>query len=145
MKIYIASDHAGWELKEILIPFLKERGHQVEDMGAGAYNKDDDYPDFITPLAARVSGDQYSFGIVIGHSGQGEAMVANRVRGVRCALYYATSADILRLSREHNNANVLSLGAHFITPDAAKQAIDLWLSIPFPGEERHVRRLSKFN
>ena len=148
MKIYIASDHAGFELKKALIEHLKSKGFEVEDCGAHELDDADDYPDFIFPCAQKVGSDPDSLGIVIGGSGQGEAMVANKVKGVRSALYYggpstSSGSDIIRLSKEHNDANVLSLGARFLTVDDAKEAVDLWLSTKFSGEERHVRRLGK--
>ena len=149
MKIYIASDHAGFELKRALIEHLRSKGFEVEDCGAHELDPDDDYPDYIFPLATKVArGKPEDKGIVIGGSGQGEAMVANKVKGVRSALYYggpstSSGSDIIRLSKEHNDANVLSLGARFLTVDDAKEAVDLWLSTKFSGEERHVRRLGK--
>src|SRR3989344_1840799 len=103
MRIFIGSDHAGFELKVKLIPFLKELGHEVEDKGALEYNKDDDYPDFIKPVAEEISKDSNARGIVIGKSGQGEAMCVNRVKGVRAVVYYGGNVEVLRLSREHND------------------------------------------
>lgn len=148
MQIYIASDHAGFELKNTLVSFLKEQGHEVEDCGPSIYKADDDYPDFMMPLAQKVAQNKGSFGIVIGASGQGEAMAANRVKGVRAAIFYgelAQALTILKLSREHNDANVLSLGARFVSADEAKEALKLWLATPFSGEERHVRRIAKLD
>ena len=146
MKIYIASDHAGFELKGALIPFLEELEHEVIDIGPSEYNKDDDYPDFIAPVALAISKNQSNaMGVVIGGSGQGEAIVANRFAGVRAAVYYSGNLDIIRLSREHNDANVLSFGSRFISAREAKQALQLWLETSFSGEERHVRRLKKLS
>jgi len=145
MKIYLASDHAGYELKEALIPFLTERGYTVEDVGPVELNPEDDYPDHVLPLALKVADDKGSAGIVMGGSGQGEAIVANRVRGVRAAVYYGGKEEIITLSREHNDANVLSIGARFISIEEAKQAIVTWLQTPFSGEERHVRRIKKID
>jgi len=148
MKIYIGSDHAGFELKENLIPFLKELGHEVEDKGAFAYDPDDDYPDFVKPVAEAVSGGSGAMGIVIGGSGQGEAICANRFKNVRAFEYYAPSRgeiNIVEDSRSHNNSNVISLGARFLSKDEAKDAVRLWLSTPFSGEERHVRRIAKLD
>ena len=155
MKIYLASDHAGYELKEALAPFLVERGYTVEDVGPVELNPEDDYPDHMLPLALKVADDKGSAGIVMGGSGQGEAMVANRVKGVRAAVYYGppshkasdgqAAADILTLSREHNDANVLSIGARFISIEDATQAIIKWLQTPFSGEERHARRIKKID
>ena len=145
MKIFIGSDHAGFELKGKLVPFLKELGHEVEDKGPLQYDQNDDYPDFIKPVAAAVAGDNSAKGIVLGKSGQGEAMCANRVMGVRAAVFYGGSAELVKLSREHNDANVLSLAAGFLNEEEAKSALKLWLETPFPNEERHVRRIKKLD
>lgn len=144
-KIFLASDHAGFELKEVLTLFLQEQGYEIEDMGPHTYNKEDDYPDYILPLAKKVAQNKGSFGISMGGSGQGEAMAANRVAGARTAVYYAVSPDILALSREHNDANILSIGARFISADDAKKAVLTWLTTAFSGDERHVRRLAKID
>lgn len=143
--IYIASDHAGFELKKALIEHLKSKGLEVEDIGAHVFDKDDDYPDFIYPCASRVARSKpgEAVGIVIGGSGQGEAIAANKALGVRAALYYGGSLDIITLSKEHNSANVLSLGARFLSVDEAKEAVDLWLATKFGSEERHLRRIEK--
>ncbi|MDP3763261.1 MAG: RpiB/LacA/LacB family sugar-phosphate isomerase [bacterium] len=145
MKVFVASDHAGFELKEKLILFLKELGHEVQDMGAFEYNKDDDYPDFIKPLAEEVSQNPESRGIILGKSGQGEAMCANRVKSVRAAVYYGGSPDIIKLSREHNDANVLSLATGFIDEATARVAVKDWLETPFSQDERHGRRIKKLD
>lgn len=141
--IYLASDHAGFDLKEALIPYLRERGYTVEDIGPPTLDPQDDYPDYILPMAARVAGDTGSLGIALGGSGQGEAMVANRVKGARAAVYYGGKDEILKLSREHNNANILSMGARFVSAEEAKQALEVWLATPFSNDERHVRRIAK--
>lgn len=143
MKVYLASDHAGFELKEALIPFLRERGYEPEDLGPFTNDPNDDYPDTVLPVALAIAERAGGMGIVIGGSGQGEAMVCNRLHGVRAAVYYGGDMSILTLSREHNNANVLSLGARFMTQEAAKSAVELWLKTPFSGEERHARRIQK--
>lgn len=145
MKIYIGTDHAGYEMKEALASYLeKELGYTVADMGAHQKDPNDDYPDFITLVAQEVSHDpNLSRGIVLGASGQGEAMVANRFPKVRCTVYYGGTLDILKLSRDHNNANMLSLGTRFISLDEAKKAVKLWLDTPFSEDERHKRRLKK--
>ena len=143
MKIYIGSDHAGFEMKRGLIPFLEEWGFEGIDCGPLEYVHDDDYPDHVPKVAKHVSKEIGVMGIVIGWSGQGEAIVANRFPEVRCAVFYGGSKHILTLSREHNDANILSLGAHFITTQEAKQAVELWLKTNFTGEERHVRRIKK--
>jgi len=145
MKIYIGSDHAGFELKQKLVLFLKELGHEVEDFGAHELDENDDYPDFVAPVARAVSEDVDAKGIVLGGSGQGEAIAANRVNGVRAVVYYGGNEDIVKLSREHNDANVLSLGARFLSEDEAKEAVKLWLETPFSGEERHRRRIEKID
>ncbi len=145
MKIFIGTDHAGFELKQKLVPYLNELGYEAEDMGAHELNKEDDYSDFIAPVAEAVSKNTEAKGIILGGSGQGEAIVANRVNGIRAAVYYGGSIDIVRLSREHNDANILSLGARFITEDEAREAVKLWLRTEFSGEERHVRRLKKID
>ncbi len=145
MKIYIGTDHAGFELKEMLVVFLRELGHEVEDMGAHSYEALDDYPDFIRPVAEAVAGDTEARGIIIGGSGQGEAMCANRVSGARAAVYYGGPFDIAVLSREHNDANILSLGARFVDEDEAKEVVRVWLETPFGGEEKHARRIAKID
>lgn len=145
MEVYIACDHAGFELKEKLKVYLAELGHQVKDFGNYVYDENDDYPDFILPLAEEIAKDpENSKGIVLGGSGQGEAMAANRVKGCRAVVYYNGSDKIITLSRQHNNANILSLGARFLSEDEAKAAVKLWLETEFSNEERHIRRLKKF-
>lgn len=145
MKIYFATDHAGYELKEALASYVeKDLGYTVADMGAHQNDPSDDYPDFIQLAAQEVSHDPSgSRGIIMGGSGQGEAIVANRFPNVRCALYYGGPLDIVKLSREHNNANILSLGARFLSLDEAKAAVKLWLETSFVEEERHMRRIKK--
>jgi len=145
MKVYLASDHAGFELKQQLIEFLLAAGHEALDLGPAALAPEDDYPDFISPLAERVSQELGTFGIALGGSGQGEAMSANRTPGARAAEYYGGNLDVVRLSREHNNANILSLGARLMAPEDAKQAVTLFLGTPFSGEERHARRIEKLD
>ena len=160
MKIYIASDHAGFYLKKQLIQYLELKGYEVEDMGAYEMNEADDYPDFIIPCAQKVSSDTGSVGIVIGGSGQGEAIAANKVKGIRAAVYYGgpsthltnsvqassgqAGAQIPKLAREHNNANVLSLGARFMSSDDAKKAVTAWLDAKFEGG-RHKKRIDKIS
>lgn len=145
MKIYIGTDHAGFELRDDLVSFLKVHGHEVEDMGAHMFDALDDYPDFIRPVAEAVAKDQSARGIILGGSGQGEAMCANRIKGVRAAVYYGGNLDIVKLSREHNDANILSLGARFVDLDEAKEAVLLWLETSFSGEEKHARRIAKLD
>ncbi|HLC74328.1 MAG TPA: RpiB/LacA/LacB family sugar-phosphate isomerase [Candidatus Nanoarchaeia archaeon] len=143
MKIYLASDHAGFQLKEALKKHLS-RVHAVEDLGTNS-DKLCDYPDFIFPLAKNVAKDNESFGIILGGSGQGEAIAANRISGVRAAVYYGGNLEIVKLSRTHNNANILSLGARFLSEKEAVGAVELWLATAFPGDERHVRRIAKID
>ena len=146
-KIYIASDHAGFELKKQIINFLIELNFEIFDEGAFSYNKDDDYPDFISKVAEKISLDKEGnlLGIILGGSGQGESIVANRFKGVRSVVYYGGNDDILKLSREHNNANILSLGARFLSEDETKKAVKLWLETSFSDEERHKRRIQKID
>ena len=147
MKIYIAADHAGFYLKKELIEYLGIKGYEIEDCGAYEKNDDDDYSDFIIPCAGKVAlrqaqGKLAEMGIVIGGSGQVEAIAANKVKGIRAALYYGGKVDIVRLSREHNDTNILSLGARFLTGDEAKKAVTLFLETEFEGG-RHEKRLDK--
>lgn len=148
MKIYLAADHAGFALKEALKKYLSGKGHEVVDMGASTLDPNDDYPDFMKPaaeaLALSLSNGVDARGIFLGGSGQGEAMVANRVAGVRAAVLYNFDERAIKLSREHNDANVLCLGARFLTEPQTVAAVQLWLETPFSGEKRHVRRLAKF-
>jgi ribose 5-phosphate isomerase B len=143
MTIYLATDHAGFELKEKIKTFLKEQGCQVEDLGNFKYDENDDYPDWIKPAAEKISKSPSDRAIVLGGSGQGEAMVANRYKNVRAAVLYKFDKDIVKLSREHNDANILSLGARFLKEKDALKAIKLWLETSFLGEERHKRRIAK--
>lgn len=144
-KIYIASDHAGFELKNELFTYLRAQGHEVIDVGAHTLEQGDDYPDYIEPLAKKVAREPGTFGIAIGGSGEGEAMAANRTAGARATEYYGGNLDAVRLSREHNDANILSLGARLLSADEAKAAVDLWLKTGFSGDERHVRRIKKLD
>lgn len=144
MKIYIGSDHAGYELKEKLKIYLSGLGHQIEDKGAFKNDPADDYPDFIKPVAVAVAADKESRGVVLGGSGQGEAIVSNRIKGVRAAVYYGGSEEIVKLSREHNDANIISFGARFVSEEEAKKALDIWLGIGFAGG-RHQRRIEKID
>jgi ribose 5-phosphate isomerase B len=142
--IYLASDHAGFELKKAVKSFLKENVIDFEDIGPHEYHEPDDYPDFIIPAAQKVGEKpDDNLGIVIGGSGQGEAIAANKVRGVRAALYYGGPKEIISLSKTHNNANVLSLGARFISEVEAVGAIKLWLETRFSNDEKHARRIEK--
>ncbi len=145
MKIYFASDHAGFELKEKLKEFLKEKGYEVEGLGDFVYDEQDDYPDFILKAAQAVAENEGSKGIVLGGSGQGEAIAANKVKGVRAVVYYGGPEEIIKLSRKHNDANILSLGARFLSEEEAKKAVELWLKTDFSEEERHKRRIKKIS
>lgn len=144
MIIYFATDHAGFELKNTLVPFVRdELGYEVVDCGAHEFDANDDYPGFIRAAAEAVSENpEDARAIVLGGSGNGEVMVANKLPRVRAALYHGGNLDIVKLSREHNDANVLSLGGRFVPSDEAKEAVRTWLSTPFSGEDRHVRRIS---
>lgn len=143
MNIHIATDHAGFEMKESLKQYLTDTGHQVTDHGAFSYDADDDYPDFITPCAQAVAKQHGSVGIILGGSGQGEQITANKVPGIRAIEYYGGNLEIIKLGREHNNANILSLGARFMDTDEAVAAVELFISTEFSDEERHVRRINK--
>jgi len=145
MLIYIGTDHAGYPLKESLKPFLEEEGFKVIDKGAHSLDSADDYPDFIAPVAKAVSENSGTLGIVLGGSGQGEAIQANRFKNVRAIVYYGSNTEILKLSKEHNNANVLALGARFLNEEEAKEALKIWLGTSFSGEERHKRRINKID
>lgn len=141
MKIYLATDHAGFKLKEDLKKYLKGEGFEVEDCGAFKYDKNDDYPDFIKVAAQKVAQNPGSLAVIFGKSGQGEQIAANKVKGVRAALGF--NEENVRLSREHNNANILSLGFDFVPFEKAKKLIKLFVNTPFTNEERHIRRINK--
>ncbi len=143
MKIYLGTDHAGFKLKEKIKKYLTDLNYLVEDMGALKLDETDDYPDFIRPVAEVVAKEDEAFGIIFGGSGQGEAICANKVNGIRAAVFYGGGMDIVRLMREHNNANILSLGARFLNEDEAREAVKLFLEIKFTFDERHVRRINK--
>lgn len=145
MKIYIGTDHAGFLHKEEIKNFLLAEGVDVVDYGAETFDENDDYPDFISLVAQAVAADVGSAGIIFGGSGQGEAIVANRTTGVRAVVYYGGPDSIITLSREHNDANILSIGARFVSIEEAKAVVVLWLQTNFSGEERHVRRITKID
>lgn len=145
MKIAVGTDHAGYLMKEEIKKSLLASGHEVLDMGALELQSGDDYPDFIAPVARAVAQKDVERGIIFGGSGQGEAMVANRVKGVRATVYYGGTTDIIKLSREHNDANILSLGARFLSGDDAKHVVEMWLSTDFTHDERHARRIEKID
>ena len=140
MRIAIASDHAGFRYKTRLAAELAAAGHDVTDMGTDS-TESVDYPVVIRPLAEAVGRGDFDRGIILGGSGNGEAMVANRVSGVRCSLCW--SEDSARLAREHNDANVLSLGERLLTPEEASRIVEIWTTTDFDGG-RHQRRIDQF-
>ena len=139
MRVHIGSDHAGFELKQHLIGELIAKGYEVVDHGATSYDAQDDYPVFCLPAAEAVVADPGSLGIVIGGSGNGEAIAANKVDGVRCAL--AWSEETATLGRQHNNANVISVGGRMHTAEEATRFVELFLETPFSEDARHQRRI----
>lgn len=145
MKIHIATDHAGLEFKNKLIEHLSQGGHDVQDHGAYEYNPQDDYPEYIIRATEAVAEDRRqggdSLGVVFGGSGNGEQMAANKVRGIRAALVWNVATA--QLAREHNNANVVSVGARQHTEEEAISLIDTFIATPFSGDERHVRRIGQ--
>jgi ribose 5-phosphate isomerase B len=159
MKIYFGADHGGYELKAVLKDYVQTLGHEAIDCGNTVFDNDDNYPDYILPAAEAVSKDLASRGVVIGGSGQGEAMAANRVPGIRATVYYGSVKaigavdatgrhsddpyEIIRLGRLHNNSNVLAFGARFVTPEDAKAALKLWLETDFGGQDRYARRINQ--
>ena len=140
MRVYLGSDHAGFELKSVLATWLVSAGYEVTDCGPASYHGDDDYPPYVMRAAALVAGDPGSLGIVIGGSGNGEQIAANKIRGIRAAL--AWSEETARLARLHNDANVLSLGARMHPAAEAIAFAQVFLETPFSGEARHARRLA---
>jgi ribose 5-phosphate isomerase B len=161
MKISLATDHAGFEQLKQLQEHLESLGHECWNFGPKEFAADDDYPDFIRPAAEKVSSGECERGIILGGSGQGEAMTANRLHGVRCTVFYGPVVplrivdaggresrdpyEIIKLSREHNNANMLSLAARFVSLEDMKHVIKMWLETDFNGEERHQRRIEKID
>ncbi|MDX6285863.1 MAG: ribose 5-phosphate isomerase [Frankiales bacterium] len=139
MRVYIGADHAAYELKNRIVDHVRDNGHEPIDCGPYAYDANDDYPVFVLRTAERVAGDPGSLGVVLGGSGNGEAIAANKVKGIRAAL--AFSEETAQLAREHNDANVLSLGARVYDEDKALRFVDVFVSTPFSGDERHVRRI----
>lgn len=144
MIIHLATDHAGLDLKNSIKTYLLNKGFEVKDHGAHEYDPQDDYPDFIFPCAKAVAKNIDSRGIILGGSGQGEAMAANRIKGIRAVVFYNGPKEIIKLSREHNNANILSLGARFMTEEEMHNVINIWLKEPFGGD-RHQRRIDKLD
>ncbi|MER7419659.1 ribose-5-phosphate isomerase [Micromonospora peucetia] len=141
MRVYLGSDHAGFELKVHLVNHLTKEGYDVVDVGPHAYDPDDDYPAFCLHTGDRVVADDGSLGVVIGGSGNGEQIAANKVVGVRAAL--AWSIDTAQLAREHNDANVVAVGARQHTLDEATAIVEAFLTTPFSGNERHARRIAQ--
>lgn len=144
--IYFATDHAGFAVKEMVYAYVRDQlGYDVVDCGATQFAATDDYPQYIAKAAAAVSANpEHSRAIIFGGSGQGEAMVANKYQGVRATVYYGGDTEIITLSRQHNNANILSLGARFLSETEAKDVVTLWLQTEFTYEERHQRRIEQF-
>lgn len=161
MKIAVTTDHAGFEALGHLKTYIGALGHEVFDYGPTSYDADDDYPDFIYPAARAVASGECDMGIIMGGSGQGEAIVANKVKGVRCALFYGLALakepidaegtmsqdpyEIVKLSRQHNHSNVLSLSGRFLDIEEMKTAIKIWLETPVSDAERHKRRVDKID
>lgn len=145
--IYLATDHAGFELKEKTKKILKKKftNFEVKDLGALEYEQTDDYPVYIKKAAEKVSESPDNLAIIFGGSGQGEAMVANRFKNVRATVYYGGSLEILKLSKQHNNANVLSLGGRFIKKWNLNKILKTWLSENFSNKERHQRRIEQID
>ncbi|MDH2429757.1 ribose-5-phosphate isomerase [Sphaerisporangium sp. TRM90804] len=141
MRVYIAADHAGYELKNHLVSWLKDHGHEVVDEGPFVHDPEDDYPAFILRAAEGVANDPGGFGVVIGGSGNGEQIAANKVRGVRAAL--AWSEETATLARKHNDANVISLGARMHSAQEATRFVEAFLGTPFSGDDRHRRRIAQ--
>lgn len=141
--IVLATDHAGFELKEHVKRFLTKKGYNIEDFGALEYDALDDYPDFILPAAKYIS-EHKLIGIIFGGSGQGEAIAANRIKGIRAAVFYNGPDEIVELSRLHNNSNILSIGARFVSNQEVEKVIELWLSTDFE-EGRHEKRINKLD
>ena len=141
--IVLATDHAGFELKEHVKRFLIKKGYDIKDFGALEYDGLDDYPDFILPAAKYIS-EHKLIGIIFGGSGQGEAMAANRIKGIRAAVFYNGPNEIVELSRLHNNANIISIGARFVSNQEVEKVIELWLSTDFE-EGRHEKRINKLD
>jgi ribose 5-phosphate isomerase B len=140
MRIHIGSDHAGLDFKNVIIAHLENGGHEVIDHGPHSFDPLDDYPVFCIPAAQGVAADPGSLGIVLGGSGNGEQIAANKVDGIRAALVW--SIDTAKLAREHNNANVISIGGRMHTEEFCLELVDTFIAEPFPGDERHVRRIN---
>lgn len=164
MKIAVTTDHTGLAyggLYEELKQFVQTLGHEIADYGPKALDMGDDYPDYMFPAAHAVAAGECTYGIIMGGSGQGEAMAANRIKGVRCTVFYGLATakepidaeghmsddpyEILKLSRQHNHANMLSLSARFLSKEEMLEAIKVWLATPYSDAERHARRVQKLD
>lgn len=141
VRVYLGSDHAGFELKNHLVAHLREQGHEVTDIGPAEYDAQDDYPAFCIETARRVVADEGSLGIVIGGSGNGEQIAANKVPGARAAL--AWKPEIAKLAREHNHAQLIGVGARMHTPEEAVEIVETFLATPASPDERHARRVQQ--
>jgi ribose 5-phosphate isomerase B len=140
MRVFLGTDHAGFELKEHLVSWLRENGHEAVDCGALAYDAVDDYPPFVLRAAQRTAAEPGTLGIVVGGSGNGEAIAANKVKGVRAALVW--SEDTAKLAREHNDANVIALGARQHDLATATRFVELFIETSYSKEPRHTRRIT---
>jgi ribose 5-phosphate isomerase B len=140
MRVHIGGDHAAYDLKYNLVTFLQTKGYDVVDHGPAYLDLEDDYPVAVLRVAEAVSGDLGAFGIVLGGSGNGEQMAANKVQGIRAALAY--NVELAQLARAHNNAQVLAIGARMNTPKEAKAMVEAFLTTEFSGDQRHARRLA---
>ncbi len=145
MKIFLATDHAGFNHKEALKKHLIDNGYEIVDCGAEKLVEGDDYVPYMAKAGEEVSKDPQSKAIIFGGSGEGEDIVANRFKNVRSAVYYGGPLEIIKLSREHNDANILSIGARFVSIEEALKVVDLWLTTEFSNEDRHVRRLKQID
>ncbi|MEV0895712.1 ribose-5-phosphate isomerase [Actinoplanes sp. NPDC049802] len=141
MRLYLGSDHAGFELKNHLVNHLNKQGHDVVDVGPHVYDAEDDYPAFCFHTGVKVVADPGSLGIVIGGSGNGEQIAANKVPGVRSALVW--KAEIAELARQHNDSNVIAIGARQHTLDEATAFVEAFIATPFSGDARHARRIGQ--
>ena len=143
MRVYLGSDHAGYELKNHLVEHLQKQGHEVVDVGPHVYDPEDDYPAFCLNAGAKVVADPGSLGIVIGGSGNGEQIAANKIDGVRSALVW--KVEIAELARQHNDSNVCAIGAREHSPEEAESFVDAFLGTPFSGDPRHQRRIDELS
>lgn len=146
-KIILAADHAGFTLKEEIKAFLIDSGYEILDVGAHELTEGDDYPTYMSAAALKVAEDikGHTKAIIFGGSGQGEAMVANRFPGVRAAVWYGGNEELVELSRKHNDANILSIGARFVDTKMVQHIVTLWLETPFEHEQRHIRRIEQMD